>query len=127
MTELYVFSENIKTGGNMLENGTLENETDEKPDEIIVGGLSITGLLQKKPDQLNDSKIYSFFDNLAVPLGLHCFHDTTESSQRDNKEDTDDEGVIKNDIYDRLFYQSAKDVGNSTTSKKRNTRKKITK
>jgi len=121
MTELYVFSNNETNGGGDV---TDEMENELKPDSIG-GGVSVSEWFKTTENVLKDSQTYSFFDHLAIPIGLHCFQPNQPSTYEDEDKDGEQD-VIKDNIYDRLFYLSAKNIGSSST-KKRTTRKKIAK
>ena len=111
MTELYVFS-----------NDAQENTLDQKVDEgepMKGGGVNISKWFQRKSNVLSDSQQYSFFDHLAIPLGLQCFH--TDSARTEEKSGEEEETPIQDHVFDRLFFLSAKETPDS---KKRNTRKK---
>ena len=123
MTDLLVFSKmGIEGGG---ENEGEHDDENEREQPIVVGGLSVTGLLKRKKNDLTDSKLYSFFENLAIPIGLTCYKDDNVvnggSSDGQNEEEFND-GVIKSDLFDRLFNMSSI---NLTRGKTRRTRKKI--
>jgi len=130
MTDLLVFSkmgtEGFFGGENGGKNdGVHEDENDgvhEDEQPIVVGGLSVTGLLKRKKNDLTDSKLYSFFENLAVPIGLTCYRDENEGGSTDGQKDEFNDGVIKSDLFDRLFNISSI---NLTRGKARKTRKKI--
>jgi hypothetical protein len=116
MTDLYVFSKmdmaELNGGGESLE---------EEP-QIIVGGLSVSELLKRKSNDLSDSKLYSFFENLAIPIGLSCYKNDIERSYAYDEKGESNDGVIKNDLFDRLFNISSI---NLARGKARRTRKKI--
>jgi hypothetical protein len=123
MTELLVFS---KMDNDPITGGSQKDSINETNEQTFVGGLSVTGLLKKKKNDMRDSKLYSFFENLAVPIGLTCYKDdivSTDGHLRDdeNKEESND-GVIKSDLFDRLFNMSSI---NLARGKARRTRKKI--
>jgi hypothetical protein len=124
MTDLYVFSkmENEIIGG---EDSNESEGGEEFEEQLVVGGLSVSELLKRKSNNINDSKLYSFFDNLAVPIGLSCYNESnnesTKLSENGQKEYIND-GVIKDDLFDRLFKLSSI---NLTRGKARKTRKKI--
>jgi hypothetical protein len=120
MTDLLVFSKmGIEGGG---ENEGEHDDENEREQPIVVGGLSVTGLLKRKKNDLTDSKLYSFFENLAVPIGLTCYRDENEGGSTDGQKDEFNDGVIKSDLFDRLFNMSSI---NLTRGKTRKTRKKI--
>ncbi len=119
MTDLYVFSnEGMKEDDSVLGGGVPDTDTES----FFGGGVSVSKWFQKTENVLNDSQTYSFFDHLAIPIGLHCFQ-PNEPSTYEEEDKEEEQDVIKDNIYDRLFYLSAKDVGASST-KKRTTRKK---
>jgi hypothetical protein len=121
MTDLYVFSKME----NEIIGGEDSNESEGGEEQLVVGGLSVSELLKRKSNNINDSKLYSFFDNLAVPIGLSCYNESnnesTKLSENGQKEYIND-GVIKDDLFDRLFKLSSI---NLTRGKARKTRKKI--
>ena len=128
MTDLLVFSKMGIEGGDVHE-GENEDEYENSPEDenereqpTVVGGLSVTGLLKRKKNDLTDSKLYSFFENLAVPIGLTCYRDKNEGGSTDGQKDEFNDGVIKSDLFDRLFNMSSI---NLTRGKARKTRKKI--
>jgi hypothetical protein len=86
-----------------------------------IGGMSVTDYLQKL-QPLKDSKSYSFFNDLIVPVGL-LYQPTREEETRLVKDENEEEASYCEN-YDRLFYLSGKDLGKSNTARK--TRKKIT-
>jgi hypothetical protein len=112
MTELYVFS-------NDSQENSLIQEGNEREEPMKGGGISITKWFQQKTDVLNDSQQYSFFDHLAIPLGLQCFH--TDSLPFNEKSIDEEDEPIQDHVFDRLFFLSAKETSDS---KKRTTRKK---
>lgn len=133
MTELYVFSSKEIQGDNHEIQGGGEGEGELQDYHIeghnemsdkIVGGLSVSALLKKKPNDLNDSALYSFFDNLAIPIGLSYFPDMHECdpNYQDSKKEEINDGVISDSLYDRLFHLS---ITNLHRGKARRTRKKI--
>lgn len=118
MTDLYVFSNKIEeeiTGGSSFD-PELEEES------FYGGGVSVSKWFKTTENVLNDSQTYSFFDNLAIPIGLHCFQPNEPSTYEEEDKDGEQD-VIQDNTYDRLFYLSAKDVGSSSRNKRR-TRKK---
>jgi hypothetical protein len=122
MTDLYVFSkmENEIIGGE-----DTSNTSEDVESSIIVGGLSVSELLKRKSNNITDSKLYSFFDNLAVPIGLSCFRESNNESAKlseNGQKEYINDGVIKDDLFDRLFKLSSI---NLTRGKARKTRKKI--
>jgi hypothetical protein len=122
MTDLLVFS---KMENDTIIGGSQEESIDGINEQIFVGGLSVTGLLKKNKNDISDSKLYSFFENLAVPIGLTCYKNDIVSKDglRDGeKEDEFNDGVIKSDLFDRLFNMSSI---NLARGKARRTRKKI--
>ena len=119
MTDLYMFSNNTK---NETLGGSSDLELEEEKETIFGGGVSVSKWFQTTENVLNDSQTFSFLDHLAIPIGLHCFQPNEPSTYEEEDKDGEQD-VIQDNIYDRLFYLSAKDVGSSST-KKRTTRKK---
>ena len=97
-------------------------ESSSADEPIVVGGLSVSELLKRKSNELTDSKLYSFFDNLAVPIGLTCFKPVEQGRIEEMNEDNMNSGVIQNDLFDRLFNLSSISL---SKGKARKTRKKI--
>jgi len=128
MTDLLVFSKmGIEGGGenggkNDGEDDGVHEDENGREQPIVVGGLSVTELLKRKKNDMSDSKLYSFFENLAVPIGLTCYRDENEGGSTDGQKDEFNDGVIKSDLFDRLFNMSSI---NLTRGKARKTRKKI--
>jgi hypothetical protein len=122
MTDLLVFSK-METAE--IHGGSPDENSFDGQEQTVVGGLSVTGLLKRKKNDLSDSKLYSFFENLAVPIGLTCYKDDNDRHSVDEikgqREEVND-GVIKSDLFDRLFNMSSI---NLTRGKARKTRKKI--
>ena len=116
MTDLYVFSNT----GTETTGGSSDPEVEQ--DTFFGGGVSVSKWFQTTENVLNDSQTYSFLDHLAIPIGLHCFQPNEPSTYEEEDKDGEQD-VIQDNIYDRLFYLSAKDVG-ASSRKKRTTRKK---
>jgi hypothetical protein len=142
MTDLYIFSGGNQDTKNELMSGE-ENIYDKKEEteeeQPIIGGLSVSKLLKRKSNELNDSKLYSFFDNLAVPIGLACFTHSIDEHRNlsfggqgifsegdcknfDQGSTEMNDGVIQNNLFDRLFNLSSIPL---SKAKSRRTRKKI--
>jgi hypothetical protein len=126
MTDLLIFS---KIDTDEINGGSPEESIDQSIDtqqeldnKTLVGGLSVTGLLKKKKNDITDSKLYSFFENLAVPIGLTCYKEADEGGSTDGQTDELNDGVIKGHLFDRLFNMSSI---NLARGKARRTRKKI--
>ena len=119
MTDLYMFSNNTK---NETLGGSSDLELEQEKETNYGGGVSVSKWFQTTENVLNDSQTFSFLDHLAIPIGLHCFQ-PNEPSTYEEEDNDGEQDVIQDNIYDRLFYLSAKDVGSSST-KKRTTRKK---
>lgn len=119
MTDLLVFSK-METAE--IHGGSPDENSFDGQEQTVVGGLSVTGLLKRKKNDLSDSKLYSFFENLAVPIGLTCYKDDNDTHSAEWQREEVNDGVIKSDLFDRLFDMSSI---NLTRGKARKTRKKI--
>ena len=87
---------------------------------IITGGMGVAEYFCKRQPK-SDSKLYSVFNDLVVPIGL-TYQSVCETYQiKDEETDGDDESHCAN--FDKLFFMSAKDLGKSKNARK--TRKKI--
>jgi len=90
--------------------------------EQYIGGTSVADYFQKL-QPLKDSKSYSFFNDLIIPVGL-LYQPMKEEDETRLVKDENEEEASYCENYDRLFYLSGKDLGKSNTARK--TRKKIT-
>jgi hypothetical protein len=93
--------------------------TNPDEDEIMItGGMGVAEYFCKRQPK-SDSKSYSVFNDLVVPIGL-TYQPLCETYERMD-EATDDESHCAN--FDKLFFLGAKDLGKSKNARK--TRKKI--
>lgn len=103
------------TGQPVVVGGEKQSESEQ-----YIGGTSVADYFQKL-QPLKDSKSYSFFNDLIIPVGL-LYQPMKEEGSILKEEDEEEASYCEN--YDRLFYLSGKDLGKSNTARK--TRKKIT-
>ena len=92
---------------------------EEDRDESIVGGMSVADYLRKR-QPLSDSKSYTFFSDLVVPVGL-LYQPAREETNLSEEDELDE--ISHCEKFERLFQLTAKDLGKSNTARK--TRKKI--
>lgn len=109
------------TGQPVVVGGEERSGVDNRKEEQYIGGTSVADYFQKL-QPLKDSKSYSFFNDLIIPVGL-LYQPTKEDETRLVKDENEEEASYCEN-YDRLFYLSGKDLGKSNTARK--TRKKIT-
>ena len=89
-----------------------ENREPTDSDPLVVGGMSVSTLLQKSKRVLDvDGALFTRFTNLVVPLGLQR---STYIEQEDASESEIGQ-LIDSKKFDQLFYSVGKDLGVSSS------------